>query len=375
PMFLRHDDIWPVPYQKLSYGAYLLTLAGNRHLGEGHLQEALAACFSLLRHADHLRQQTFILDFQCSYGAEETALGMIRYVLVHNELTPDEINRIAQHLPDAESTWQRDAQRLIDFEEYRFVNFLARAYEINEHSKIRFTRSLPIRVDEEEDDTESTWQERFCPLGYLLTMPLDPQDLWPLARDELSEMRRFLEAGPLLPRERHTLDPPGMFSATVIRGRCNAFRFRARDLAFHKNAYARWGERYAENLTHRRGTWLVLGLRRYRDEHSTWPPSLDQIAEYVPPEALLDPTSGERFVYRLDEDGFTLYGTGINRVDEGGRWDGVKALDGYEEDIPIWSPQAPTPPSTVPDKEMLKQLAEIYGDRFITHLQEDGNNP
>jgi len=377
PIYAKYDCKWPVPYRNLSHAADLLTLTGNRHLGEGRLEEALTAYFSLLRQTDHMQQQTFILDFQCSYGAEEAALRMIRHILVHGDLSPEQVNYIAQRLPDAANNWQRDGQRLMDFEEYRFVNFLSRAYEINEQGKIRFTRSLPIRVEEEEDDADSTWLERFCPLGYLMTIPLDPQDLWPLAREEFTEMRRFLETGPLLPKDSYALGPPGMFSTAVIRGCCNPLRSRARDLALDKNAYARWGERYAENLARRRGTWLVLGMRRYRDQHGTWPMSLDQIAEQIPTDALLDPTRQERFVYRLREDGFTLYGTGINGIDEHGHWDGVKALDGHDDDIIIWPiliPEPPEPLSQEEEDEMFKQLAEIYGDRFQTGRRGDAND-
>ena len=299
----------------------------------------------MLRMAEHLQQQTFTLDLHYSYGAEENALGMIRYVLVHSDLSPRDVSRIARHLPDAADSWQQDAQRLMDFEEYRFVNYLARAYEINEQGKIRFTRSLPIRVKEEESDRRKHLAGTTVSFGLSSKpLPLDPQDLRPLARDELSEMRRFLEAGPLLPKNSYALDPSRhVSSTTVLRACCNPLRFWAQDLAFDKNAYARWGDRYAENLTWRRGTWLVLGLRKYRDEHGTWPPSLDQIAEHVPADALLDPTRGERFVYRLSADGFTLYGTGINGIDENGQWDGVKALDGYEDDIVLL---ATPPPGT-----------------------------
>ena len=376
PTFIRYDDIWSVPYRKLSHGAYLLTLAGNRHLGEGRLEEALAAYFSLLRQGEHLQQQTFILDFHYSYGAEESALDMIRYVLVHNELSPEDINRIAQRLPDSANTWQRDAQRLMDFEEYRFVDLLARAYEINEQGRIRFARSRPISLENDADGSESTWKKRQRPLGYCLSMPLEPHDVWPMARDEFREIRRFLDPGPLLPKKSHALDSPGMFSASTIRLGCNPLRFAARDIAFDTYAYADWGERYAENLTYRRGTWLVLGLRKYRDEHRAWPPSLDRIAQYVPADALLDPTRGERFVYRLNEDGFTLYGTGINGIDEDGRWDGVKALDGHEDDIVIWPiriQQPPEHPSPESQEEMLRQLKEIYGDRLQMGKPEDAN--
>jgi hypothetical protein len=128
-------------------------------------------------------------------------------------------------------------------------------------------------------------------------------------------------------------------------------------------------------MTRRRGTWLVLGLRRYRDEHGSWPESLDRISEYAPAEAFLDPTGGAHFVYALEGDDFTLYSIGPNRIDDGGRHRYVKAQDKLEDDIAIWPPHVAEPPGEESSEAMMKELKAIYGEQYVRRLQTDANAP
>jgi hypothetical protein len=90
-------------------------------------------------------------------------------------------------------------------------------------------------------------------------------------------------------------------------------------------------------MTRRRGTWLVLGLRKYKNSHGHWPQTLDLISENVPTEAFIDPMNNSTFVYKLTDENFTLYSQGKNGIDEGGRWGYVRALDKNQDDIMIWS--------------------------------------
>ncbi len=79
-------------------------------------------------------------------------------------------------------------------------------------------------------------------------------------------------------------------------------------------------DRYFRCLANRRGTRLLIGLRRYKNEHGRWPGSLGDIKGTVPDEAFVDPRNGGAFVYRLKGDDFELYSAGPNKIDEGGRY-------------------------------------------------------
>jgi len=119
----------------------------------------------------------------------------------------------------------------------------------------------------------------------------------------------------------------------------NAARFMAHELCFDTSVV--FGDSYTKQMARRRGTWLLLGLRRYRDAPGVWPDTLASVSQYVSPEAFCDPASGDAFVYTRNGDSFRLHSKGRNRIDEGGRHGYVRPLKKVEDDIWIWPPQVP----------------------------------
>jgi hypothetical protein len=77
-------------------------------------------------------------------------------------------------------------------------------------------------------------------------------------------------------------------------------------------------EHYLRQLANRRGSRILIALRRYRNKNGWWPETLDGIKDLVPGEILVDPINGCSFVYKLTEENFTLYSKGQNNIDEDG---------------------------------------------------------
>lgn len=73
----------------------------------------------------------------------------------------------------------------------------------------------------------------------------------------------------------------------------------------------------ARIITEQRGHATVLAVFKLKDDTGHWPATLDA----VPGDFKIDPFSGQPFVYKLTDDGFTLYSLGIDRDDDGGRHD------------------------------------------------------
>jgi hypothetical protein len=85
-------------------------------------------------------------------------------------------------------------------------------------------------------------------------------------------------------------------------------------------------------LWRRRGSRILIALRRYRNKNGRWPETLDGVKNLVPEEILVDPISGGSFVYKLAEENFTLYSKGENNIDE----DGERDQESGADDWPIW---------------------------------------
>jgi len=83
-------------------------------------------------------------------------------------------------------------------------------------------------------------------------------------------------------------------------------------------------------LADQRGTEILIALRRFEKKNGRWPESLEQIKDLVSQDILIDPQNNGPFVYKLTENGFTLYSIGPNNIDEAGRY------RNGADDRPIW---------------------------------------
>lgn len=66
-------------------------------------------------------------------------------------------------------------------------------------------------------------------------------------------------------------------------------------------------------------TQIGLQLELHYMSSGSLPTSLNALSEQLSQEALVDPYSGERFVYRVEGEGFLLYSISYNLVDDGGQ--------------------------------------------------------
>jgi hypothetical protein len=354
-------DEYTVPYKKLRRSVLLLLAAGNRDLGEGRVTEALTKYFSILRAGDHLRQQSSQVDSVTGFGWERIGLHMIRHVLVHSNLSTEDLAQIAAHLPPVADPWPEAWKELLQHEKLHYLNLLGRLYEVNNAGRVRFARSIVISP---EDEQERRNPDRWPWVYWLMSMPRDPQAVRGMVDRYFARFEQAIGSVSLPPTEEGNRSPR-LSPQGVIRASCNFYRWWAEMAFFNEEEYVTHRRWCTETVTRRRGTWLVFGLRRYHDTHSAWPPMLDAISEYVPSEAFFDPTANEALVYARDGDSFKLHSKGLNRIDDGGRRGYVRALDKSEDDIWIWPPPEPkTQASDEEAGEMRRQLAEIYGKDY-----------
>lgn len=323
-------DDYTVPYKPFRYCLQLLLTAGNHDLGEGRIFMAMEKSFCLLNMARQRYQQTNKIAFMGGFFPERQAIHIINNILVKNHLSEEDIDQIKNNLPTAENNWHRDIEKLLEIEKIRFVNVMAAQYEINEKGRIRFsTESSTLFLD------KYMWEhpkrtDRLRRPYRLMNMPLDPNDLWDMAEVEAAKFLHFLE--------KDSIPEDTLFDGFPFKTLCNTARWAARAIYFDKHLYPAHKKHYMSNILLRRGTWLILGLRKYRNAHGGWPTSLDLVSEYTPSEAFVDPTGNDSFVYALDDDGFRLYSKGLNHLDEGGRDGFVHDLDRSEDNIAIWPP-------------------------------------
>jgi hypothetical protein len=98
---------------------------------------------------------------------------------------------------------------------------------------------------------------------------------------------------------------------------------------------------YLRGDSSKRGTSLLIALRRYKDKNGFWPENLDEIKGLTNEENFIDPVNDQFFVYKLTGDSFTLYSKGKNGIDDNGKYsskfdDKTFKVINTEDDIRIW---------------------------------------
>ncbi|MFQ5807068.1 MAG: hypothetical protein ACE5I3_11530 [Phycisphaerae bacterium] len=99
-------------------------------------------------------------------------------------------------------------------------------------------------------------------------------------------------------------------------------------------AFSRALEIRARLVATQRGNQTVAEIFKYRHEHGRLPESLDVLQG----EHIIDPYTAKPFLYRVTDEGFTLYSAGIDRDDDGGvhhlRWGRQRGEEGKERPPP-----------------------------------------
>jgi hypothetical protein len=121
-----------------------------------------------------------------------------------------------------------------------------------------------------------------------------------------------------------------------------------------QDVYDRFHTVYLRLLASRRGSRILIALRRYRNEYGRWPETLDGIKNLLPEEILLDPINGGSFVYKLTEENFTLYSKGKNNIDEGG-----ERKQSGADDWQIWPLKIPKPKNEKADAQQSNTQKDV----------------
>ena len=103
-----------------------------------------------------------------------------------------------------------------------------------------------------------------------------------------------------------------------------------------EESYHKIHDLYLRNISDNRASQLIIALRHYKNKHGRWPATLEDVKSLASPDLFVDPINNDSYVYRLTEDGFTLYSKGKNNIDDGGV-EGTEKADGTDtDDFRVW---------------------------------------
>jgi hypothetical protein len=312
--------------------ADLLVYSANNDLGEGQTHPGLEKLAGVVQMAQHLCQQPIAIDLLVGISVEETAVKSLNRFVVTGEAEEERLNFIEQTLGQLQHEWSEDFPRILEGEKLWAKNvFGILAYEVNRDGKVRMNRD-PVAVarlhDPDYDFSPTDTQIRLAKVTALANwflLPSSPNRAGKIIDDSYKDLYAMARADFEWPK----------VAEGIPLGTCIHLRWEYLIRLWtgpEEDIYHLYHAAYQRIIAQNRAGRLLLGLRRYKNEHGRWPLSLDDI-EDTAAENFVDPINDDSFVYKFSGDSFKLYSKGKNKIDEDGKF----ADDG--DDWPIWPPR------------------------------------
>jgi hypothetical protein len=263
-------------------------------------------------------------------SVEAWALQSLNRYVITNNPTQEDLALVEQALISSKHEWSYDLPRVLDCEKLQHKNIFATFYETNSEGKIRLTRdpTAAIRVQFPDKVPPPTyWKKKLFKAYTVLSwfsMPSTPQKIGNIIDSSYERFYTMAE------RDYNWQEEPAAVSTANLCSTANRLNYRRmiRLLTrMQQEFFHSMHKLYTNRASKRRGTLIIIALRRYKNKHGNWPNSLDDIKGLTSPDVLIDPIDGGPFVYRRADDDFVLYSKGKDNIDNNGD---------YFDDLLIW---------------------------------------
>jgi hypothetical protein len=315
--------------------ACLLVAAGNNDIAEGRIDEGFEKYIAVLQMGKHLCQQQDVIETLVAMAVDGLALEQVKRLAVAEAVREEHLRLIDLVLTDIKYDWRADFPRFLENDKLMQKNTICSfAYEKSPDGRTRLSRDpLAIMRAEFPDAIPSLnhWQKKLCKAATIVGwfgMPSTPQKAAEII--DASFTRLYAMAAPDFDWGR---EPRGLISILEERNwrymRFN-FRYFVEGMAdMSEESYHGVRDAYSAAIARKRGSQIIVALRRYKNANGRWPESLDEVRPFASEEIFIDPINGGSFVYGLTDDGFTLYSKGKNNIDDGGERDDKTGADDW----------------------------------------------
>jgi len=309
------------PCAEMRQLAYLLMASANRDWGQRGLDASMEKQFVVLKLGAHLSSQPEVLFAIVGAAVETLAMEQFNRAMVQSDVDSNYLDRVGRELAGVRSDWRSVVAATLDVEELRTKNLVAAGfYQADETGRVRLARDPYSRNGDTLAVCPTYWEERAgraWVIKHWFFLPSNPAEVGAMI-DEAYERH----ASPADLDSQASESRPSAVSS-FLHADWSRFEW---DLGYFVDVTASMGQEshtglctvFRRSETIRRGTLVVVALRRYKDDRGSWPPDLKAAEAYG--EDLSWSDAWDRpFVYKPDGAGFILYSVGNNGVDEEGR--------------------------------------------------------
>jgi hypothetical protein len=321
-----------------------LVRAENNDFGDGRINNSIEKNIAMLRMASHQYQHPHLLSILVGISLDAISLVQFDKMVINYDLTEAQLETVEQvvnnNILPRSSYWPI----ALAHEKMEFKWEAAKYYEINSKGQTRLSRdptaSFRANVSESFKKIMPADWPRYSKLPYWMKkllkavtvrtwfyMPSTPERAFEIIdtiHDELLKMP-----------EPHFVWGKGPMEVPVSRIGFNYSRMLEFKWRTGQN-YSRVHELYMRVTADRQAARIIIGLRRYKNEHGRWPGSLEDVKPFASAEIFVDPINDGDYVYKLTDENFTLYSKGKNGIDEEGVRRAEKPDGTKTDDILFW---------------------------------------
>jgi hypothetical protein len=321
--------------------AFLLITAANNDLAQGHTYEALEKLITTLEMGKHHSEQPLVTDMLMGIAIEAFAVGHLKSFIVDRDATEQRLDAIEQAIADIKLDWSSDWLRVLEGEKLIAKNRFGEYYERDMTGRIRLSRDPKASIRKSVRDVlekfpmgpkpffpilwpnPNYWQRKLIKaktILYWFYLPSNPQKGAEVIDSLYKKYYKMADADFNWKKEPEEISPGFMLSfSCVIEHLVDSPIV----------SYYRFHDIYLRCTADNNISRLIVALRRYKNKDGRWPETLDVIKDLVPTEILVDPINRGSFVYKLNEDNFTIYSKGKNNIDDGGERDKQSGADDW----------------------------------------------
>ena len=337
--------------------AFLLAAAANRDWGQRGLDVSVQKQLVVLRLGEHLSSQPEPMFALVGAAVETLAMEQFNRAMVQGDLDSDYLDRVHRAVAAIQTNWRSTFEATLELERLRTKNLLAAGfYQVSEAGRVRYSRDpFGMSRNPRYAARPGYWEQRANRARVIMqwfAFPPDP------ARVSERIDRAYEKQISLPDLEPDTSDPLGSSASLFVNADLSRFQwnfeyFMDFMVSMGRESHVGLCRIFRRGETIRRGTLGVVALRRYKNDRGSWPSDLKAAEAYGKDLSWTD-AWGRPFVYMPTGEGFVLYSTGENGVDEKGESrteydDESFTSTVLADDVTIWPPRGQ---NSEPEQEM-----------------------
>ena len=294
-----------------------LVRQANNDIANGKFDSALDKYCAALQIANHSLQQLQSGGIYSGIGIRFKVLRRFFDFIINEDLIAEQLSRIEKTVLNINFDWQTKWSGLLEYESLVYKQLFLNKYEINSKGKTRFHRNPYLHIKKQlsefsgknDFDISQSYAERkilkaaaiikwFC----LYTNPKKVSK----AIDQVQ--KEFLEKTSETSTERQRAQRRSFIK--LNHKHLIQWSYSSLLDSYHLNSLSK------RLIATKRACLILTAIRKYRNNFGEWPKTLNDIRSLASETAFVDPINNGAFIYKLTEDGFTLYSMGKNATDD-----------------------------------------------------------